>query len=344
MTVLDETQENALPPEGADAVQHDDRPVTIRFDAAGKCFGDRWIVRDLDVTVRSGTILGMVGPSGCGKSTTVRLVIGVYRPDEGSVEVLGEAPAERPTRRRTAIGYLPQDPVLFDDLTLWGNLNFHASLNGVRWRRRKRLRALLKLVALDGEERKLVRDASGGMRRRLALAATLVHDPPVLVLDEPTAGIDPLLRRDIWEHFRTLRDQGRTIVLTTQHVNEAANCDVVVVLDEGEVIAVGTPDELRRHAFGGELVSVAVAQQIDDRLVEEVGAVDGVVEVAWVAAHRMRVVVDHAGTALAQIQARLAELGVTVEEAAEIPVDWDEAFIALVASRTDDESPVEDAS
>ncbi len=280
--------------------------------------------------MRGGTILGLVGPSGCGKSTTVRLAIGVYRPDEGSVSVLGESPAERPTRERTAIGYLPQAPVLFDDLSLRENLNFHASLNGVRWRRRTQLRAVLDLVSLRGEERKLVRNASGGMRRRLALAATLVHDPPVLVLDEPTAGIDPLLRRQIWEHFRDLRDRGRTIVVTTQHVNEAANCDVVVVLDEGHVIAVGTPDELHRQAYGGEVVSICFARSIDDHLIDEVRGVDGVVDVRWIDARQVRVIVDDAGTGLPKLQERLGALGVEVAEAAEVPVDWDETFIQLV--------------
>ena len=116
------------PTDGRLAEQSDDGSITIEFDGAGKAFGDRWIVRGLDVQVRAGTILGMVGPSGCGKTTTVRLATGVYRPDEGSVTVLGEQPAERPTAQRTAIGYLPQSPVLFDDLSLWENLNFHASL------------------------------------------------------------------------------------------------------------------------------------------------------------------------------------------------------------------------
>ena len=318
---------------GDRATRGGDGSVTIEFDGAGKQFDDRWIVRGLDVQVSAGTILGMVGPSGCGKTTTVRLATGVYRPDEGSVTVLGEQPAERPTAQRTAIGYLPQSPVLFDDLSLWENLNFHASLNGVRWRRRKRLRAVLELVNLRGEERKLVRNASGGMQRRLALAATLVHDPPVLILDEPTAGIDPLLRRQIWEHFRDLRDAGRTVVITTQHVNEAAHCDVVVVLDEGRVIAVGTPDELRRLAFGGDVLGVAVASVVDERILAEICGIDGVEGAQVEGPKRMRVVVGRTADVLPRILERLDALGVGVEESGEVPVDWDETFIALVGER-----------
>ena len=304
--------------------------ATIRFDGVGKRFGDRWIVRGLDVEVQAGTILGMVGPSGCGKTTTVRLATGVYRPDDGEVTVLGGDPVARRTADRTAIGYLPQSPVLFDDLSLWENLNFHASLNGVPWRRGRRLRSVLELVELTGEERKLVREASGGMRRRLALAATLVHDPPLLILDEPTAGIDPLLRRQIWDHFRALRAAGRTVVVTTQHVNEAAHCDVVVVLDEGRVVAIGTPEELRRQAFGGEVVTIRFTSMVDGQVrreLESAGCTD--VEVT----DALRAVVERASSDLPQLLRRCEELGIGIEESNEVPVDWDEAFIALVGER-----------
>jgi ABC-2 type transport system ATP-binding protein len=316
----------------SDDTAEDPRPSTIWFEDAGKQFDDRWIVRGLNVDVKAGTILGLVGPSGCGKTTTVRLATGVYRPDEGRVSVLGADPSTRPTRRRTAIGYLPQAPALFDDLSLWENLNFHASLNGVRWRRRQQLDDVLALVELTGEERKLVRNASGGMRRRLALAATLVHDPPVLILDEPTAGIDPLLRRQIWDHFRQLRDEGKTVVVTTQHVNEAAHCDVVVVLDEGRVVAIGSPAELRRKAFGGDLIAITLASFVGEHVLaalEEIGCA----QVDVIDRSRLRIVVDQASTDLPLIMRHLEEVGVGVKESAEVPVDWDEAFIALVGPR-----------
>jgi ABC-2 type transport system ATP-binding protein len=171
------------------------------------------------------------------------------------------------------------------------------------------------------------------MRRRLALAATLVHDPPVLILDEPTAGIDPLLRRQIWQHFRDLRDAGRTVVITTQHVNEAAHCDIVVVLDEGCVIAVGTPDELRRRAFGGDVVNLVVTPAVDERLLVEITGIEGVISADLAGSHRVRVIAESASEVLLRILDRLDELGVGVEESGAVPVDWDETFIALVGER-----------
>jgi ABC-2 type transport system ATP-binding protein len=237
-----------------------------------------------------------------------------------------------PTAQRTGIGYLPQTPVLFDDLSLWENLNFHASLNGVRWRRRARLHEMLALVNLDGEERKLVRNASGGMQRRLALAATLVHDPALLILDEPTAGIDPILRRQIWDHFRVLSEQDRTLIVTTQHVNEAAHCDVVVVLDEGRVVAVGTPDELRRTAMGGEVAILRFAQPVDDRVLTALGR-NGSRSASRIDERGVRVVVEQASTDLPELLRELDELGIDVEESAEVPVDWDEVFIALIGPK-----------
>jgi ABC-2 type transport system ATP-binding protein len=319
-----------------ESVAADDRlgdgSSALRFTAVGKQFDDRWIVRELDVDIAPGTILGLVGPSGCGKTTTVRLATGTYRPDEGEVLVLGSDPAAMPTARRTGIGYLPQTPVLFDDLSLWENLNFHASLNGVRWRRRQRLNEMVALVDLEGEERKLVRNSSGGMQRRVALAATLVPDPAVLILDEPTAGIDPLLRRQIWDHFRTLSDQDRTLIVTTQHVNEAALCDVVVVLDEGHVIAVGPPDELRRTAIGGDAVILRFADPVDDGVLIELGQ-QGCGSVDRIDRSSVRIVVEQSSTDLPKLLRWLDERGIGVQESADVPVDWDEVFIALVGPK-----------
>lgn len=302
----------------------------ITFADAGKQFGDEWVIRNLDFTLPPGTILGLVGPSGSGKTTMVRMANGVHAPDEGSVEVLGKPPTDFSSRDRTEIGYLPQSPVLFDTLSLWENLNFQASLNGVRFRRRKRLHELLDLVDLRGQEKKLVGDASGGMKRRLALAATLVHDPDLLMLDEPTAGIDPILRRRFWEHFRALRDRGQTLVITTQYVGEATDCDVVGLLANGSIAAFGSPGALRHQAFGGEIIEIQVRATIDDELTSELARDSEVLSVDAVDPHRLRMIVTDGGNVLPRVVQRTQELGHEVVDSEEVVPPFDEVFIELV--------------
>jgi ABC-2 type transport system ATP-binding protein len=224
-----------------------ERPIVVAHDLT-KAFDDEPVVRDVDLSIPPGTIVGLVGPSGCGKTTTVRLLAGLLEPTGGSVEVDATTATDLTHRQRSRIGYLPQIPALFPDLSLWENLNFHASMYGLRLRRRARLRELLDWVELTDDRSKRVREASGGMQRRLALAAAFVHDPALVFLDEPTAGIDPILRARFWEQFRSLREAGRTLVVTTQYVGEAANCDVVGVLSEGELVFLGPPDELLADA------------------------------------------------------------------------------------------------
>src|SRR4051795_454967 len=237
------------PPQPADAV--------ITTSGLSKKFGNQLALDDIDLTVPRGAIVGLIGPSGCGKTTLVRTLIGVLPPTSGEVRVFGTDPARFSVRERGRFGYMPQLPVLFPNLSLWGNLNFIASVYGVPLRgRRKRLNRLLDLVDLGPHRKKKLAQCSGGMQRRLALAATLVHDPELLYLDEPTAGVDPILRERFWNHFRELRDEGRTIVVPTQYVGEATSCDLVAVMVKGQLITLQPPAGLQRFAFGGDVVSV----------------------------------------------------------------------------------------
>lgn len=222
-------------------------------------FGNDAGVYDLSLQVPQGTILGLIGPSGSGKTTTVRLMTGIYRPKSGELRVLGRAPFNFGTRQREKIGYLPQQFVLYPNLTVWENLNFAASLYGLSYfGRRKRLNELLSFVELGEAHHRLGRDLSGGMQRRLSLACALIHRPILLFADEPTAGIDPVLRGKFWQYFRELRDAGNTLVVTTQYVGEATYCDLVGVMREGRLIHVDTPAGLRRKALGGEVIRLVV--------------------------------------------------------------------------------------
>jgi ABC-2 type transport system ATP-binding protein len=209
--------------------------------------------------VPTGTIFGMIGPSGCGKTTTVRLMTGLYKPDSGKLSVLNRVPSKFSPRARERLGYMPQHFVLYPNLTVWENLNFVASLYGMGYfKRRKPLEQALEFVELSDARNRLGSQLSGGMQRRLELACTLVHNPLLIFADEPTAGIDPVLRGKFWDHFRQLRDQGRTLFITTQYVGEAAYCDMVAVMRDGRIIHLDTPENLRRKALGGEVIKLVV--------------------------------------------------------------------------------------
>jgi ABC-2 type transport system ATP-binding protein len=212
-------------------------------------FGSQIVLDGVDFTVAAGTIVGLIGPSGCGKTTLVRALLGVVRPDAGEISVLGAAPKDFRPEQRARIGYLPQLPALFPNLSIRHNLRFAASAYGVRRRgRRRRMAELLDFVGLSDHATKLAGRASGGMQRRLGLAQALVADPELVVLDEPTAGVDPLLRERFWSYFQTQRDRGRTLIVSTQYVGEAAGCDVVAVMNAGRIVAIEAPEVLRRWA------------------------------------------------------------------------------------------------
>ena len=204
-------------------------------------------VRALDgisLRVRTGTVVGIVGPNGAGKTTLIDVICGLVRPTTGTVHVLGEDVATHGAGLRARIGVLPQETALYDEVTPVQNLRFAAALYGVR-NPAARIAEVLELVGLSARARDIVRGFSGGMQRRLAIARALLHDPPLLILDEPTVGVDVEARHQIWAHIRSLKAGGRTVVLTTNYLDEAeALCDRVAILRAGKLVAEDTPAAL----------------------------------------------------------------------------------------------------
>jgi len=217
-------------------------------------YGRLVALEDLDISVRRGEIFGLLGPNGAGKSTTVDVCCGLLRPDRGTVHVLGLDVANASREVRASIGVVPQDSGLYNELNPVEHLELSAALYDVR-KPKARIEELLTMMGLWDRRRDRVSTYSGGMRRRVALARALLHDPQVLFLDEPTLGVDVQGRRALWDHVAGLRDRGKTVFLTTNYLDEAtALCDTVAILDGGHLVACASPAELRSRGGGTTVV------------------------------------------------------------------------------------------
>ncbi len=308
----------------------------------GRQYADVVALQDVSLTVLPGTILGIVGPSGAGKTTAVRILTGALHATSGEARVLGQDPGRFGRRTQSRIGYMPQLFSLYPDLTAGENVDFVASMFGMLFpRRRRRARAVLELVELWRERGRRAADLSGGMQRRLELACALVHDPAVLFLDEPTAGLDPLLRRAIWAELHRLRDGGRTIVLTTQYVGEAEECDGVALISEGRLVALAPPEELRRSATGGDILEIETTRLVDGDALATLPMVRAVDQRSG---RHLFVTVDDAGTALPAIIAAVESAGAEVTSSREFRPSFDDVFAILVGRHradpgTDEQAP-----
>lgn len=221
-----------------------------------KSFGKYQAVSQLFLEINQGEIFGLLGPNGSGKTTTLNMLCGLSVPSSGSIRVLGYNPRRQSHQVRELLGMVPQETALYDDQTAWENLAFHADLFGLsHCEKRARIAEILELMQLSGRAHSFVKTFSGGMKRRLALGRALLHHPRLLYLDEPTVAVDPQARRAIWDHILALRDQGKTILLTTNYLEEAqALCDRVAILDQGKLLVVDTPDHLRREHGGSHIL------------------------------------------------------------------------------------------
>jgi ABC-2 type transport system ATP-binding protein len=256
---------------------------TVAATGLGKRYGDRWVLRDVDLAVPRGSVLGLLGPNGAGKTTTVKLLTTLLQPDAGSARVCGYDVGADPDAVRQRIGLAGQSATV--DELLSGRANLELTLRLYhRSRREARARAqeLLEQFRLEDAADRLARTYSGGMRRRLDLAAALAAHPEVLFLDEPTTGLDPRSRNELWDLLRGLVDDGTTLVLTTQYLEEADRlADHVVVIDEGAVVAEGSPAALKAR-LGGARIELSVPEgsllrpafDVLERLAAELPSVD----------------------------------------------------------------------
>jgi ABC-2 type transport system ATP-binding protein len=218
--------------------------VSIRN--VSKVFGKQTVLQDINLDIQKGEIFGFLGPSGAGKTTLVKQLIGLDLPTTGEIDLFGKRMPSLDLIQK--VGYMSQSDALYTELSAKENLEFFATLYGLKGAARKqRIQEVLEIVQLNEHLTKLISQYSGGMRRRLSLAAALLHEPDLIILDEPTVGIDPVLRQSIWDRFYDLKESGKTLIVTTHVMDEAEKCDRLGMIRDGKLIAVGTPNDLKEQ-------------------------------------------------------------------------------------------------
>jgi len=218
-------------------------------------------VDHISFTVPRGQIFGFLGPNGAGKTTTIRMLLGLLKPTSGRAAVLGFDVVKQSEEIRKRVGYMSQKFSLYNDLTVEENLNFYGGTYGVRGERiRQRKRYILSMAGLEGRERELTKNLSGGWKQRLALGTAIIHEPEMLFLDEPTAGVDPISRRAFWNLLYGLAEGGTTIMVTTHYMDEAEHCQSLAFIQGGQLVAMGSPQEIKVHQMHGQVLEVACDQ------------------------------------------------------------------------------------
>ncbi|MCE7890159.1 MAG: ABC transporter ATP-binding protein [Sorangiineae bacterium PRO1] len=302
-------------------------------------FGSLVAVKDLNLEVESGEIFGVLGPNGAGKSTTIRMLCGILDPSGGEGSVVGLDIRKEAERIKERIGYMTQRFSLYEDLSVEENLAFYAGIYGVGLRRRReRIHEVLETSGLLGRRKQLAGTLSGGWKQRVALASATIHQPPLLFLDEPTAGVDPVSRREFWEQIHRIAHEGTTVLLTTHYMDEAERCHRLAFIFGGEVLDTGTPDEVvdRRQLRVAELEVEQHARTAAAALREH----EDVDEVAHYG-HLLRLATKNGADPVALAEQVLGAIDLVIAKARPARVTVEDAFVSMVrneAERADQRS------
>jgi ABC-2 type transport system ATP-binding protein len=296
-----------------------------------KRFGDFTAVDHISFQTRTGEIFGFLGPNGAGKSTTIRMLCGLLRPTEGRARVAGFDVSHQPEAVRQNIGYMSQKFSLYNDLRAIENLRLFAGLYNVPGRlASERIKWALEMAGLKGRESALTGTLAGGWKQRLALGCAVLHRPPILFLDEPTSGVDPVSRRDFWDLIHRMAAEGVTVFVTTHYMDEAEYCNRLALIDRGRIVALGTPSELKHTSLHGELLLLEA-----EPLGPALEALKGAPQVmdAAVFGNALHLVVAGAATAMPLLRSYLAEQNIRVNRLEPIPPTLEDVFVSLTAGR-----------
>ncbi len=296
-----------------------------------KKFGDFTAVDHINIAIPRSEIFGFLGPNGAGKTTTMRMLLGLLRPSVGTALVLGLDVQKQLAQIRQHIGYMSQKFSLYNDLTVSENLNFYGGVYGVRGKKlRERKEYILHMAGLEGRERELTKNLSGGWKQRLALGAAIIHEPDMLFLDEPTAGVDPISRRVFWNLLYELAEQGTTIFVTTHYMDEAEHCQNLAFIQRGKIVAKGSPQEMKSNQMHGEVLEIDCDRA--DKAIQLLRDLNRFEEVALYGAQIHVVTTENTGadSQKAIIEQTLTAAGIAVNAIDRIVPSLEDVFIASV--------------
>ncbi len=295
----------------------------IVLDRVSRSYGAVPAVKELSFSIRAGEMFGLIGPDGAGKTTTIRMICGLLHADAGSVRVLGLDPARQPREVTHSVGYLSQRFSLYADLSINENIAFFAEIHGMRDYHATRQR-LLELTQLTPFGNRLAGQLSGGMKQKLALACTLIHQPRVIVLDEPTTGVDPVSRREFWKLLSEFLSQGITILMSTPYLDEAERCSRVALLHQGQLLALDSPGALRQTLPGSLFEVIAPDHR---RAVSALRQFPGVSNVQTFGERAHVQLAQASGDAVAQLGAHLRNAGIDVTTVRQVPPSLEDVFV-----------------
>lgn len=302
--------------------------IAVEIKGLTKKFGDFVAVDGINLQVRRGEIFGFLGPNGAGKTTTIRMLLGLIPPTGGSASVLGYELGGDVRLMRARLGYMSQRFTLYTDLTVDENLSFYGRAYGVRGQRlAERKRAIVEMAGLVGRERSLTRNLAGGWMQRLALGCAIIHEPELLFLDEPTAGVDPVSRRAFWDLLYELAAGGATIFVTTHYMDEAEHCHRLAFIQQGRIVALGSPNEIKASVMRGQVLEVNC--DAPDKALRALRELQGLEDVSLYGA-LIHVVAEGVAGRRQEIQERLTEAGVSVRSLDVIAPSLEDVFISSV--------------
>jgi len=302
--------------------------IAVSVQSLVKKFGDFTAVNNVNFEVKQGEVFGFLGPNGAGKSTTIRMLCGIISPTSGTGTVGGYDIVREQHKIKEHIGYMSQKFSLYDDLTVEENIDFYSGIYKIpRAERKERTEEVIRLADIEGFRNRLTRTISGGWKQRLALGCALLHHPKIIFLDEPTSGVDPITRANFWKIIKELSDKGVTVFVTTHYMDEAENCNRMVMIYHGEMIAMGTPEQMKTEIMKNEILEVVMPSA--ENWLDKISGLASVKETALFGVN-LHVVTHDAQKAGLDIKNLLEAEGIKNYSIAKIKASLEDVFVSLI--------------